>query len=145
MIATVFVDTNVFICAREEHDPLKQQRAISWIRHMWDGNNGRISFQVLQEYFSKMVQKKPALRDQVRADVRDLLAWNPVVVNAPLLERAWKIQDRYRVSFWDSMIVAAAKVASCPWLLTEDLQAGQILEGITVVNPFVLPPDQLPA
>jgi hypothetical protein len=66
------------------------------------------------------------------------------IIDPPLLEHAWKIQDRYRFSFWDSLIVAAAKAASCRWLLTEDLQPGQNLDGIIVVNPFLYTPDQLP-
>ena len=143
MTGTVFVDTNVLIYVREEHYPPKQQKAISWMRHLWDSDNGRISFQVLQEYFNKIVQKKTGFAEQARADVRDLLAWNPVTVNASLLGRAWKIQDRYHLSFWDSLIVAAAKAASCRWLLTEDLQPGQNLDGIIVVNPFLCTPDEL--
>lgn len=145
MTGIVFVDTNVLIYVREEHEPRKQQQAISWMRNLWDSGDGRISFQVLQEYFNKMLQKKPGLRDEIRSDVRDLLAWNPIAVNAALLERAWKIQDRYRLSFWDSLIVAAARVASCRWLLTEDLQHGQTLDGVTIINPFLTTPTQLPA
>jgi predicted nucleic acid-binding protein len=137
MTATVFVDTNVLIYVREDHEPRKQQLAISWMRHLWDNGDGRISYQVLQEYFNKMTQKKPGLLDQARADVRDLLAWNPTVINAALLERAWKIQDRYRFAFWDSLIVAAAKASSCRWLLTEDLHDGQNIDGLTVLNPFL--------
>ena len=53
----------------------------------------------------------------------------------------WKIQDRYRFSYWDALIVAAAKMASCRYLLTEDLQAGQKLDGIEVVNPFLRGPE----
>jgi predicted nucleic acid-binding protein len=144
MTATVFVDTNVLIYTREADDPLKQQRALSWMKELWADGNGRLSFQVLQEYFAKLVREKPQLRDQARADVRDLIAWHPVVINAALLEHAWKIQDRYRLSFWDSLIVAAAKAASSRWLLTEDLQADQTLDGVTVINPFLRTPDQLP-
>jgi predicted nucleic acid-binding protein len=66
-----------------------------------------------------------------------------VSIDLPLLGRAWKIQDRYHLSFWDSLIVAAAKAASCRWLLTEDLQAGQTLDGVTVVNPFQRAPNEL--
>ncbi len=49
---------------------------------------------------------------------------------------AWEVQDRYRISFWDSAIVAAAKVSSCRYLLTEDLQADQDMGGVVVINPF---------
>jgi len=64
-----------------------------------------------------------------------------VVADAALLELGWKLQDRYQFSYWDSLIVAAAKVASCAYLLTEDLQAGQNLDGIEVVNPFSSDPN----
>ena len=143
MTETVFVDTNVLIYAREAAESAKRERAVLWMKELWLGSNGRLSFQVLQEYFAKLMHKKPELRDQTRADIRDLLAWQPVVIDAAVLDRAWKIQDRYRLSFWDSLIVAAAKAASCRWLLTEDLQADQVLDGITVINPFLCTPDQV--
>ena len=60
-----------------------------------------------------------------------------------LLERGWKIQDRYRLPYWDALIVAAAKAASCRYLLTEDLQAGQELDGVEVVNPFLQDPESI--
>jgi predicted nucleic acid-binding protein len=59
-----------------------------------------------------------------------------VAIDATILDRGWKIQDRYNLSFWDALIVAAAKSVPCRYLLTEDLQADQDLDGIVVVNPF---------
>jgi predicted nucleic acid-binding protein len=63
-----------------------------------------------------------------------------VAIDERIIERGWEIQDRYQLSFWDAMIVAAAKAASCQYLLTEDLQANQDLNGIRVVNPFEVEP-----
>jgi predicted nucleic acid-binding protein len=63
-----------------------------------------------------------------------------VVVDAAVIERGWKLQDRYQLSFWDSLIVAAAKTASCGFLLTEDWQDGQKWDGVKVVNPFLREP-----
>jgi len=57
-----------------------------------------------------------------------------------VLEHAWKLQDRYRLSFGDSLIVAAAKAASCGFLLTEDFQDGEKLDGVEVLNPFLREP-----
>lgn len=144
MTDRVFVDTNVLIYKMELDHPAKQRRALDWMTELWTSAAGRLSFQVLQEFFVKVTQKKPDLRDEARAEVRDLLAWRPLTVNAALLQDAWKIQDRYRLSFWDSLIVAAARSASCRWLLTEDLQAGQDFDGVTVVNPFLTAPGDLP-
>lgn len=145
MTATIFVDTNVLIYAVDEADPAKQAAAQRWMEQLWRSRRGRLSFQVLQEFYSKVTRKDPDARAEVRAEIRGLMAWQPVVIDAALLDRAWKIQDRYRLSFWDSAIVAAAKAASCRYLLTEDLQADQDLDGIMVINPFLRDPSELPA
>ena len=63
--------------------------------------------------------------------------------DAALSQRGWELQDRYRLSYWDSLILAAAKVASCGYLLTEDFEAGQNLDGVEVVNPFLRGPDDI--
>lgn len=145
MTEPVFVDTNVLIYRIDSGDPSRQQRAVLWLTELWAARAGRISFQVLQEYFVKAAHLRPDLRNTIRTEIRDLLAWSPVPVDGSTLERAWKIQDRYQLSFWDSLIIAAAQAASCRWLLTEDLQAGQSFDGLTVVNPFRITPDQLPS
>jgi len=143
MNAAVFVDTNVLVYWVDGSDPLKQQKAALWIEQLWKNRTGRVSFQVLQEFFFAATKRKPRSIDQIRAEVRHLLAWHPVSIDPALLERAWKIQDRYRLSFWDSLIVAAAKAASCRWLLTEDLQADQNIDDVTIVNPFLRSSDEL--
>jgi predicted nucleic acid-binding protein len=137
MTAPVFVDSNIFLYAVDDADPRKQRVARDWRAELWKSRRGRVSFQVLNEFYVNAVRLNPAASDEARAEVRDLLAWNPVIVDATLIERGWKLQDRYHLSYWDSLIVAAAKAASCRYLLTEDLQSGQELDGVEVVNPFV--------
>jgi len=143
MTDPVFVDTNVLIHALDQADPKKHQAARLWRAELWKSRRGRISFQVLQEFYVKVTQKRPAARQEARAEVRNLLAWGPVAVDADVVELGWRIQDRYQLSFWDALIVAAARAASCRYLLTEDLQADQNLDGVVVVNPFLRGPDQL--
>jgi predicted nucleic acid-binding protein len=143
MTAPVFVDSNVFLYALDAADPKKQQAARIWRAELWKSRRGRVSFQVLGEFYVNAVRKQPAARDEVRAEVRDLLAWNPVIANAVLLEQGWKIQDRFQFSYWDALIVAAAKVCDCRYLLTEDLQSGRKLDGIEVVNPFLRGPESI--
>jgi predicted nucleic acid-binding protein len=140
MTAPVFVDTNVLIYALDRGDLKKQQAARAWRTELWKSHSGRISFQVLQEFYVNVAQKWPSASAQARAEVRDLLAWRPAPIDEAILERAWKMQDRYQLSFWDALIVAAAKSLACRYLLTEDLQADQELDGITVVNPFLRDP-----
>src|ERR1017187_4880135 len=101
MTAPIFVDTNVLIYALDNADLSKQRAARLWRAELWNSRRGRISYQVLQEFYVKVTQKWPAAQEQVCAEVRDLLTWRPVTVEAEILEQSWKIQDRYRLSFWD--------------------------------------------
>ncbi len=144
MTAPVFVDTNVLIYALDDADLKKQDAARAWRAKLWRSRRGRISFQVLQEFYVKVTQKFPLAKLEARSEVRDLLAWRPIVIDEALIERAWTIQDRYQFSFWDALIVAAAKSSSCRFLLTEDLQANQELDGIFVIDPFQSDPGSLP-
>jgi predicted nucleic acid-binding protein len=143
MTAPVFVDTNVFIYYLDEADPKKFRASQQWLEELWKSRRGRVSFQVLQEFYSTASRKWPALVPEIRAEIRDLLDWQPVVVDSELLKSGWKLQDRYKLSFWDSLIVSAAKAASCGYVLTEDMQAGQDLDGVLVVNPFRSDPDEI--
>jgi len=137
MTATVFVDTNVLIYALDPTDPKKHAAAKAWRSELWKSHRGRLSIQVMEEFYVKAAQKWPKSLDQARSEVRDLLAWHPVPMDYALVELGWKFQDRFQLSFWDSLIVAAAKTAGCRYLLTEDLQSGQNLDGLQVTNPFL--------
>jgi predicted nucleic acid-binding protein len=136
MTVPVFVDTNVFLYALDRSDPQKQAAARAWHGALWESHLGRTSFQVLQEFYSNVVHKWPDERARARDEIRDLLSWRPVAVNSNILEYGWKLQDRYSLSFWDALIVAAAKALACPYLLTEDLRTGQNLDGVKVISPF---------
>ena len=140
MTAPVFVDSNIFLHAVDDADPRKQQVARDWRAELWKSRLGRVSFQVLNEFYVNAMRLKPGGSEQARAEVRDLLAWSPVAVDAAVIERGWKLQDRYQISYWDSLIVAAARAASCGFLLSEDFQNGQLMDGVEVVNPFLRGP-----
>jgi predicted nucleic acid-binding protein len=143
MTAPVFVDTNVLLYALDDANKAKQTAAQLWRTALWQSRLGRLSFQVLAEFYANALRLKPSARYDARAEVHDLLAWNPLPVDAAVLELGWRFQDRYQLSFWDSLIAAAAKLSACAYLLTEDLQAGQVLDGIEVVNPFLTGPASL--
>jgi predicted nucleic acid-binding protein len=139
MSVKVFVDTNILIYARDTAWPAKQARAADWMAALWEGRRGRLSIQVLQEYYVNVTRKlKPGLpAEEARKDVRDLMAWKPESTDAPLLEAAWDLTDRYEFSWWDAQIVAAAKRGGCGILLSEDLQDGLDVGGLRIVNPFM--------
>ena len=144
-MTAIFVDTNVLVYALDAGKHSKHERAAAWMDAIWASRRGRLSFQVLQEFYVTVTQKlKPGLdRDRARAEVRDLMVWRPLAIAPPVLEGAWVVQDRFSVSWWDALIVSAAQVSGCQYLLTEDLQDGQDLDGTLVVNPFTQSPEMI--
>jgi predicted nucleic acid-binding protein len=142
-LETWFVDTNVLVYARDASERAKQDSAQHWLEYLWRSRTGRLSHQVLNEYCVVVTEKlQPGLdREQARADVRNLMAWTPLPTTSATIETAWTIQDRHRLAWWDCLIVAAAQIAGCTWLLTEDLTHDRVFEGVRVVDPFrVAPP-----
>jgi predicted nucleic acid-binding protein len=138
-----FVDTNVLVYLRDASDPKKQRLAAEWMTALWETRLGRVSVQVLHEYYVTVTRKlKPGMPvEDARDDVAALQSWNPLPLGASLIDEAWRIEDRYQFGFWDSLIAAAAHRSGCVWLLSEDLQDGQDLDGVRVVNPFEHAPD----
>ncbi len=145
MTDKVFVDTNVLVYRRDAGEPEKQGLATNWITCLWESRTGRISVQVLQEFYATVTTKlKPGLDPaDARDDVRSMFAWRPIPVNASVVEGAWGLQDRFHLSWWDTLIVSAAQVGDCRYLLTEDLQENQIFGDVRVINPFHQTPELL--
>jgi predicted nucleic acid-binding protein len=135
----VFVDTNVFVHLRDSRDAEKQRRAAEWIGYLWESRLGRLSVQVLHEYYVTVTAKlDPGLPvEEAQEDILALGAWTPLPLTVPLTEDAWDIQSRWGFSFWDAMVVAAARAQRCGLLLTEDLSHDQDLDGLRVVSPFL--------
>ena len=117
----------------------KQSIAAARLADLWETRQGRVSAQVLSEYFVNVTRKlKPGLpEDEAWDDIEALAAWEPIPIGMPLLTRAFAVQRRYQLSWWDSMIVAAAEFAGCDRILSEDLSHGASYFGIEVENPFV--------
>ncbi|MDT8451000.1 MAG: PIN domain-containing protein [Wenzhouxiangellaceae bacterium] len=138
----VFVDTNVLVYARDASEPSKQPQAAEWMASLWRSKRGRLSTQVLSEYYQTVTRKlDPGLdRETARADVEDLMRWNPTPIDDDTLAGAWMLEDRFALSWWDALIVAAARQNGCRHLLSEDLQHGQVFDDVEVVNPFSAAP-----
>ena len=138
MAATIFVDTNVLVYARDAGHPEKQAIAMRWLDRLWQDQSGRTSMQVLSELYVTLTRKlKPGMRrEEAWDDIEALLAWDPQPVDRDLLLRAREVQDRYRLGWWDSMIVAAAQLQDCDMLLTEDLQDAMAFGHVTIRSPF---------
>lgn len=147
MTATIFVDTNVFVYARDAAYPQKRAMAAEWLERIWHDQSGRTSMQVLSELYVTLTRKlRPGLTgDDAWDDVEALLAWNPVAVDRDVVVRAREVVVRYQLSWWDSMVVAAAQLQDCDTLLSEDLQNGMQFGQVTVQSPFLSRVGEAPA
>jgi len=138
MSGLIFVDANVLIYAYDSNAPVKSLRAREWLTRLWRERTGRTSMQVLNEYYYNVTRKlRPGLPGDIAwEDLTTYFAWRPLPVDETLVRRAREIERRYQLSWWDSMVVAAAQLQDCVVLLTEDLQDGMAFGTLAVRSPF---------
>jgi predicted nucleic acid-binding protein len=137
--ALQFVDSNILIYAYDVTAGVKHDQAKALIARLWESRHGCLSIQVLQEFYVTATRKvtRPLTGDVAAEVVADLAAWR---VHTPIVEdvnQAIAIQRRYAISFWDAMIIRSAAQLGCATLWSEDLNSGQVYEGVRVANPFV--------
>jgi predicted nucleic acid-binding protein len=134
----VFVDTNVFVYASDPRDRAKQSLASGWIERLWREGRGCISVQVVSEFYVNLKRKLRVPEDQAWEEALELMAWQPLATDHALLMRARELEERYRASWWDCLLIASAERQGCEVMLTEDLQDGQVYGSVTVRSPFAL-------
>jgi len=141
----VFVDTNVLLYSEDGANANKQRLARDWLRVLWQRRCGRVSTQVMHEFYVNATRKlRPAMpAGDARAEVRRYQRWQPWVVDHATVETAWAVESRFGLSYWDALMVAAALQQGCKCLLTEDLQHGQLIDGLRIFNPFTVGPEIL--
>lgn len=134
-----FLDSNVLIYLFDREDPRRRRIAERLVEQAIETGAAIISHQVVQETLNVVTRKiKPALTaGEAQAALHDIFTplWR-VMPSPAVYARALELQERYQYSFYDSLILAAALEAGCRRLLTEDLQNGQQIEGLTIENPF---------
>jgi predicted nucleic acid-binding protein len=139
MSDSVFVDTNILIYAYDLDAGRKREIAGAAVKDLWEQQTGVVSNQVLQEFYVNVTRKipNPLTKSEARAIIENYRYWQ-VELNGPeTILSASEIEERYQLSFWDSLIVAAASNADARRILTEDLNHGQIVAGILIENPFI--------
>jgi len=139
MSAKYFIDTNIFVYSFEIRQPEKRERSMELIQAALLSGKGIISLQVIQEFLNVATQKFaiPMKVEEAKGYLRMVL--NPlcqVYPDAALYESCLELQEETRYSFYDSLIMAAAIQGGCEILYSEDLQDGQEVRGVTIVNPF---------
>ncbi len=134
-----FLDTNIFVYTFDSTSPLKKERAYELVNQAIGGQQGVISFQVVQEFLNvasrKFVQPLSARDCKTYLD-RILKPLCEVFPDMDFYAKGIELAERYKYSFYDSLIIAAALVAECETLYSEDLQHGQVIQNMTIVDPF---------
>jgi len=135
----IFVDTNILIYAYDRGAGPKHDLALNLVETLWREGTGALSTQVLQEFYVNVRRKaqKPISARKAKDLITDYLAWNPVINDGASVIEAIELEQRYKFSFWDAMIIVAAQRAGASTLYSEDFNSGQVIGSLKIVNPFV--------
>jgi predicted nucleic acid-binding protein len=135
-----FVDTNVLIYAHDVDAKAKHETARTVLRDLWSQRTGILSMQVLQEFYVNVTRKiaTPLSKDAARLVVNNYSIWCTDTTPAEIAT-AFRIEDESRIGFWDALIVASAAKSGAARILSEDLNAQQMIAGIRIENPFAQP------
>jgi predicted nucleic acid-binding protein len=140
MSDVVFVDTNILVYAHDADAGVKRERAVEKLRELWETDAGRLSVQALQEFYVNVTKKLTTrvARSVAREVVSIYGTWIREPTTAETILRATDVAELAQISFWDALIVAAAEQVGATQLLSEDLNDGQFIVGIKVVNPLLM-------
>jgi predicted nucleic acid-binding protein len=139
MTAKYFVDTNIFVYALDRGAGAKQAEATRVLEALKEDVIGVISTQVLQEFYAVTTLKLRMDSRVVRNALDMMCGLEVVLLDVPLIREAIDCGILNTISFWDALILAAARKASCSVLWTEDLNDGQAIQGVRISNPFLRP------
>ena len=135
----VFLDTNILIYAHDMDAGSKHDAARAIVEKIWDDETGIISTQVIQEFYVNVTRKmpKPITPVQARGIIINYFSWKVEAIEPHTILSASEIEEKYVLSFWDSLIIATASQSEAVKILTEDLNHGQTIEGVLIENPFL--------
>ena len=141
--AIVFVDTGVLLAADDAFDPARQTQARAWLQALWLRRAGRVSTQVLNDYYVTTTQKFAMAAGDARAKLRRFQLWQPWQIDHQTVETAWGVEARFGLRYWDALIVAAAAQSGANHVLSTALTHQQHIDGVTILDPFQTPPQAL--
>jgi predicted nucleic acid-binding protein len=134
-----FLDTNVFVYTFDSGAHAKAKRSLDLIRQALDSGRGIVSYQVVQEFFNVALRRFAQPLSAAEAEQYLVTVFRPLLAiqsSAALYIEALRISEKYRVGWYDSLIVAAALEGKCATLYSEDFQHGRNLEGLKIENPY---------
>ncbi|HEY6336926.1 MAG TPA: PIN domain-containing protein [Candidatus Sulfotelmatobacter sp.] len=137
MPARSFFDTNVLIYADDKAAPAKQRRALDLVAEHRRARTGVVSPQVLQEYFVTVTRKLQLDARIARRKVELIAEFDVASLDVTDILAAIDLHRLHGFSFWDALVLRAAKQTGCSVLLSEDMQDAREIDGVRIVNPFL--------
>jgi predicted nucleic acid-binding protein len=135
-VSKIFLDTNILVYSLDKNDTTKQKKARDIIKNAVDKYSVVISTQVLQEFFVAATGKLKADPFYVKGIINSFSHFEIITINPVMINEAIDCSILNRLSFWDSLIITASEFSKCSEVWSEDLNTGQIIRGVKVVNPF---------
>jgi predicted nucleic acid-binding protein len=136
MSARSFFDTNILVYADDKAAPAKQRRALELVAQHRRAGTGVVSLQVLQEYFVTVTRKLQVDPGIARRKTELLAEFDVAIPEVADVLAAIDLHRLHGFSFWDALVLRAAKQSGCSVLLTEDMQDAREVDGVRIVNPF---------
>jgi predicted nucleic acid-binding protein len=136
MLTRSFIDTNVLVYAEASDAPLKQRAALALLKSLYEEGLGVLSTQVLQEYCNVALKKLKLPAQYVRAQLDLYEQFEVVQVTPAIIHAGLDIHQTRSVSFFDAIVLASAHASGCNVIWTEDMNAGEVVNGVCVSNPF---------
>ena len=131
-----FIDTNILVYAEANDEPAKQRVALDLLKQLFETASGVLSTQVLQEYCNVAIKKLKLPPAHIRAQLDLYEQFEVVQVTPSIIRTGLDLHQTRSVSFYDAIVLASAQTAGCGVLLSEDMNAGELVGGVRVVNPF---------
>lgn len=131
-----FIDTNVLLYAIDRSAGAKQRKARALLKELARQGHGIISTQIIEEAYNGATRKLGVAAPKARRWVEHLENFEVVILTVTLIKQAIDCSILNQLSFWDGLIIVAAEAANCQVIYTEDLNTGQVIRGVKVVNPF---------
>lgn len=137
MTARCFLDTNILVYAYNTGGDFRHGIAKELLLDLWKNKTGILSTQVLIECAAVLTGKFKLPKKKVAEWLAPYQEWDVVGVDLTLLLQALGLKNKFRLSFWDSLILQAALDSGAKILYSEDFQNGQKMEGLSIINPFM--------
>jgi predicted nucleic acid-binding protein len=139
MAARTFIDTNILIYAEVSDSPVKKEVALALLKQHFLETTGVLSTQVLQEYCNVAVKKLKLPMQHIREQLDLYEQFEVIQVTPTIIRLGLDLHQTRSISFYDALILGSAQIAGCSTVLSEDMNAGEMVAGVRIENPFAAP------